>query len=82
MIEAIYGDGVLDTKTRELVFLGIQTAMRLHDAVRIHVARAIRAGATRKEVLAVMMTTIPNAGMNGAIECWPIAEREFEKHGA
>jgi alkylhydroperoxidase/carboxymuconolactone decarboxylase family protein YurZ len=81
MIEAIYADKALDPKTRELVFLGIQTALRVHDAVRIHVPRAIKAGASRAEVLAVMMTTVPNAGMNGAIECWPIAEQEFDRHG-
>jgi alkylhydroperoxidase/carboxymuconolactone decarboxylase family protein YurZ len=81
MIEAIYADTELDSKTRELVFLGIQTALRLHEAVRIHVPRAIKAGATRAEILSVMMMTVPNAGMNGPIECWPIAEQILDEQG-
>lgn len=81
MIDAIYADSTIDTKTRELIFIGIQTALRLPGAIRIHVPRAIKAGATRQEILAAMVSAIPNSGMNGAIECWPIAVEILEDHG-
>jgi len=82
LIDALYADETLDTKTRELIYIGVQTALRLHGSIRIHVPRAIKAGATRMEVLAAMMTAVPNAGMNGPIECWPIAAEIFDEYAS
>jgi alkylhydroperoxidase/carboxymuconolactone decarboxylase family protein YurZ len=73
LVAAMYADDRLDAKTRELIFLGIQTALRLHAAVRVHTQRAIDSGASRAEILYAMSLAFPNAGMNGPLECVPVA---------
>ena len=43
--------GVLDTKTKELIALGISIAIRCDGCIGFHTAAAIRHGATRQEVI-------------------------------
>jgi alkylhydroperoxidase/carboxymuconolactone decarboxylase family protein YurZ len=81
LVDAIYDDGALDAKTRELIFIAVQTALRLHGALRVHVPRAIAAGATRAEIMSAMMTAVLNGGINGAVEGWPIAAEILDQHG-
>jgi AhpD family alkylhydroperoxidase len=64
-IDALYGKSPLDAKTRELVFLGVQSALGLEGAVRAHVPRALAAGATRDEIVEAMMVAVANAGVSG-----------------
>jgi alkylhydroperoxidase/carboxymuconolactone decarboxylase family protein YurZ len=73
-IDALYADTCLDAKTRELVFLGVQTALNLEDAVRAHVPRALQAGATRDEIVAAMMISVANGGLVGALRAVPIVD--------
>jgi alkylhydroperoxidase/carboxymuconolactone decarboxylase family protein YurZ len=73
-IESLYADTTLDPKVRELVFLGVQTALGLEIAVRAHLPRAVQAGATRAEIIAAMMLAIPNGGATGAIRCVPLVD--------
>jgi AhpD family alkylhydroperoxidase len=44
-------DGVLNSKTKELIALGISIASRCEGCVAYHVHDALKAGATRAEVL-------------------------------
>ena len=73
-IDALYGNSPLDAKTRELVFLGIQTALNLEGAVRAHVPRALAAGATRDEIVEAMMISVANGGISGALRGIAIVE--------
>jgi alkylhydroperoxidase/carboxymuconolactone decarboxylase family protein YurZ len=77
-VDAVYADTRLDAKTRELVFLGVQTALNLEDAVRAHLPRALAAGATRDEIVAAMMVGVTNGGVAGAVRFVPIVD-EFVK---
>lgn len=43
--------GVVDTKTKELIALGIAVAVRCDGCIAFHVHDAIEAGATRDEIL-------------------------------
>lgn len=43
--------GVLDTKTKELIALGISIADRCDGCIGFHTAAAVRQGATRQEVI-------------------------------
>jgi AhpD family alkylhydroperoxidase len=48
----------LDTKTKELVALGISVAVRCDACIAFHAEAALRHGATREEVLETMGTAI------------------------
>lgn len=73
-VDALYADTTLDPKVRELVFLGVQTALDLEGAVRAHVPRALKPGATRDEIVAAMMISVANAGVSGANRLVPIVD--------
>jgi len=46
--------GAIETKTKELIALGISVAMRCDDCIGFHVKAAIDSGATREEVMETM----------------------------
>jgi len=49
--KAATASGALDTKTKELIALGIAVAIRCDSCIGFHVHAALAAGATRAEVL-------------------------------
>lgn len=49
--QAALAPKALDTKTKELIALGISVAIRCDDCIAFHVQAAIERGATREEVL-------------------------------
>jgi len=66
LAQAALGQGALDTKTKELIALGIAVAIRCDDCIAFHVKAAVDRGATREEVLetlgmAVYMGAGPSA---------------------
>lgn len=60
--EAMAGHGALSTKSKELVALAVCITSRREDCVREHVRQAIRAGASRDEVLEVIGLAILMGG--------------------
>jgi AhpD family alkylhydroperoxidase len=54
MAQAATGPGVLDTKTKELIALGIAVAIRCDGCVAFHAQAAVKHGATREEIMEVM----------------------------
>jgi alkylhydroperoxidase/carboxymuconolactone decarboxylase family protein YurZ len=65
-VDATFGrEGALSRKTKELIMIGITCALRAQRGVRIHSERALKLGATPREVLeAVQVAAIPG-GMPG-----------------
>ena len=66
MAQAATAGAVLDTKTKELVALGISVAVRCDPCVAYHAKAAVKAGATQAEIaetlgLAVYMGAGPSA---------------------
>ena len=51
MAAAATKDGVLDTKTKELIALAIAVAIRCDGCVAFHAQAAVRHGATREEIM-------------------------------
>ncbi len=49
--KASVGDGVLDTKTKELIALAIAISVRCDGCISFHVHDALKAGATRQEIV-------------------------------
>ena len=55
-------DGALDTKTKELIALGIGVAVRCEGCIVCHVQDALTAGATREEVLETLGVAVLMGG--------------------
>ena len=49
--KAAAGNGALSAKTKELIVLGISVHAKLRDAINYHISEALRAGASREEIL-------------------------------
>jgi len=52
-MESVLKEGVLDTKTKELVTLGTAITARCKYCIAIHVEKALKAGATKEEIMEV-----------------------------
>jgi len=79
LIDTLYDECALDPKSRELVFLGIQAALRLPRAIRVHVPRALAAGATDDEILWAITLALPNAGLNAVAEAFGVARELLDE---
>jgi AhpD family alkylhydroperoxidase len=68
--KATTAPGVLDKKTKELIALGIGVAIRCDGCIAYHVRDALRAGATREEILETIGVSVLMGGgpavMSGA----------------
>jgi 4-carboxymuconolactone decarboxylase len=58
----------LDTKTKQLLLIALQTTQGSSRALRRHVPRALDAGATAEEVLDAIALTLPVAGLTRTSE--------------
>jgi 4-carboxymuconolactone decarboxylase len=58
-------DGALSRKTKELIMVGITSAMRASRGVRVHSERALALGASPREVLEAMEVAVIPGGMPG-----------------
>ena len=58
LAQAALQPNALDTKTKELVALGIGVAVRCDDCIAFHVKAAIERGATREEITEVLAMAI------------------------
>lgn len=68
--EACAQAGPLDTKTRELVKLGMAIGARLEGAVHAHARRALSAGATANEIHHVIALAVPTVGFPTTIAAY------------
>jgi alkylhydroperoxidase/carboxymuconolactone decarboxylase family protein YurZ len=77
-VNALLSDDTLTPRERELVFIGVQTALNLEHSLKAHIPRALEAGLTRKELAAAMMIAMANGGVNGALHGLPLLQDEQE----
>ena len=59
---SVLKEGVLDTKTKELVAVGTAITARCKYCIAIHVGKALQAGATKEEILEVATVAILMGG--------------------
>ncbi|AGO60279.1 carboxymuconolactone decarboxylase family protein [Ferroplasma acidarmanus] len=65
---ATMGKGALDTKTKEFLALALGIAARCEWCISYHVNEAIKAGATRKELMEVGYVTVLMYGSQALME--------------
>jgi len=78
LIEAQKSLEGLDTKTKQLINIAIQTANRNQRGVQMHAMMAKKEGATREEVIGAVVLNLHHSGLVSVIECLPAAIDGFE----
>jgi len=71
--------GPLDAKTRSLVKIGICLGAGLESALRSHVRRALRAGATEAEIEQALMLGMNTVGFPRTVAGWSWAQIQFDR---
>ena len=59
---AVFVPGALDTKTKELICLGIAVANRCDECIAFHTRASLKAGATREEIIEALGVAILMGG--------------------
>jgi len=68
-VSTLMAQPALDEKVKQLIYLGIATAVDHRRGVEVHARRAYDLGATREEILEAMLLSIPAAGLAGISKC-------------
>ncbi len=76
MVNAVESAGVLDAKTTELILIGLAVGKQCTYCIELHVELALKAGATREEILAAAQLAIVMGGgpalmytVNSVLDC-------------
>ena len=78
LIEAQKALKGLDTKTKQLINIAIQTANRNAKGVQMHAMMAKKEGATRDEIVGAVVLNLHHSGFASVLECLPAAIDGFE----
>jgi len=79
LIEALKDTTGLDTKTKQLVYIGIKSSMGDTTAIYYHVQMAKKLGATREEIRDTILITLTVCGLKGVASCLPTAMEIYDK---
>jgi alkylhydroperoxidase/carboxymuconolactone decarboxylase family protein YurZ len=69
----------LDSKTMQLVYIGIKASQGGADAVAAHVPMAKQAGATWDEIKSAILLTLTVSGVSGVLACLAPAMDAYNK---
>ncbi len=79
LITALKQTTGLDAKTKQLVYIGIKSALADTTAIYYHVPMAKKLGATRDEIKDTILITLSVCGLKGVASCLPIALEVYDK---
>lgn len=79
MAKAIEGIGALDEKTCALVKIGVSVGAGLESALRSHIRRATRAGASRQEIEQAIFQGMNTVGFPSTVAAWSWAQVQFDR---
>ncbi len=79
LITALKETTGLDAKTKQLVYIGIKSAMGDTTAIYYHVPMAKKLGATREEIKDAILITLTVCGLKGVATCLPTALEVYDK---
>jgi AhpD family alkylhydroperoxidase len=68
----------LDSKTKQLINIAIQTANKNPAGVKLHAFMAKNEGATRKEITGAVVLNLHHSGLSSVLNCLPAAVEGFE----
>jgi alkylhydroperoxidase/carboxymuconolactone decarboxylase family protein YurZ len=79
LIESLKNTTGLDPKTKQLVYIGIKSALGDTTAIYYHVPMAKKLGATRDEIRDTILITLTVCGLKGVASCLPMALDVYDK---
>lgn len=79
LIDALRGTKGLDSKTKQLIYIGMKSAMGDTTAVYFHVPMAKKSGATREEIKDTILMTLTVCGLKGVVSSLPLALEVYDK---
>lgn len=71
--------GTLDSKTRELIKIGIETASHRRGGLIAHIHRAKALGAKKEEIMEAIMLAIPLVGFPLVLDAFLMAKAAFKE---
>lgn len=77
----MYGRTVLDDRTRELVAVAALCALGKAPQLKDHMLMALRFGATREELLEILLQLVVFCGFPTALNGLPVLEAALAEHG-
>ena len=82
MAKAVDATGPLDAKITFLVKIGISLGAGLESALKSHVRRALRAGATEREIEQAILLGMNTRGFPATVAAWSWAQAQFARDRA
>lgn len=79
LIQSLIDTKGLDSKTKQLIYIAMKTALGDDMAVKAHLPMAKALGATREEVTDAILLTLTVSGISGIIRCLPEVVRIYEE---
>lgn len=79
LMKSISSTKGLDEKTKQLIYIGIQSTLGEVETIKFHVPMAKEAGATREEVKDAILVTLTVCGLKGIISCLPMAMKIYDE---
>lgn len=80
--QAVASYGPLDSKTRELIKIGIAVGAGLETSTRSHVRRALEQGASESEIEQAVLLAVTTCGFSRTVMAWQWARTQIERGGA
>jgi 4-carboxymuconolactone decarboxylase len=68
----------LDYKTKQLIYVGICSAIRDTGGVRYHSGEALKTGASKDEIVEAVLLALPTAGISAVLTSLPVALEAVE----
>lgn len=69
LVESLMHTTALDTKTKQLIYLGMKAAQGDQTAIMFHVPMAKKLGASREEIKETILLTLTVCGLKGINTC-------------
>jgi alkylhydroperoxidase/carboxymuconolactone decarboxylase family protein YurZ len=76
---AVDGEGHFDARTTELIKIGICLGAGLESAMRSHVRKATKAGASVEEIEQAIVQGMNTVGFPRTVAAWSWAQEQFER---
>ncbi len=81
MVRQLAAASTLDARTEELAYLAVLAAAGMDSGLPFHVTQAVRAGASREDVISALLVGLPAVGQR-VVSALPAALATLEELGA